>query len=54
MGIPSSLKINKIKPEEIKVGKLEPDQKKAFDNLINKYLDIFAEGINQLGRTNIT
>jgi hypothetical protein len=44
----------KTKPEEIKVGKLEPEQQEAFDKLINKYQDIFAEGIDQLGRTNIT
>ena len=43
-----------MKPEEIKVGKLNPEQQEAFDKLINKYKDIFAEEISQIGRTNIT
>ncbi len=33
---------------------LKPGQQKAFDKLIEQYKDIFAEEINELGRTNIT
>jgi hypothetical protein len=43
-----------LKPEDIKVGQLNNKQEAAFNKLINNYKDIFAEEINQLGRTNIT
>jgi hypothetical protein len=42
-----------VKPEEFKVGELEPEQKKDFNKLIKQYEEIFAEEIHQLGRTNI-
>jgi len=41
------------KVDEIKRGKLTKEQQKQFDELINKYKEIFAEETNQLGRTNI-
>ena len=50
----SSLNKYILKPENIKNGKLNTEQQETFDKLINKYKDIFAEEINQLGRTNIT
>ncbi|RHZ82490.1 hypothetical protein Glove_109g339 [Diversispora epigaea] len=43
-----------LKPGDIKNGKLDKEQQETFNKLINKYKDIFAEEINQLGRTNIT
>jgi len=43
-----------LKPGDIKNGKLNEKQQEIFNELIDKYKDIFAEEINQLGRTNIT
>src|SRR5215204_519161 len=43
-----------LKPGDIKNGKLNVEQQETFNKLIDKYRDIFAEEINQLGRTNIT